>query len=353
MNYTITNTQKQAINQILTLLKRKFVRNACAFSMVLFITTMNAGAQRYEAPVYNTPGHSCTVGYGRINSLNISGIDGAELNDVPPCSPDYKNRTLSIPALELAAGSTFYGSIGISVPGTQYNIWIDFNNDGTFAASERVAVGYPENNYVSSHFGEAPFYDLVYPLTISIPSDVTAGIHRMRVRTSYTGGNRTVGMLDPCANTNGTDINYYGSAADYLVKVNAGAACGPEFTSLAAHSNVSPGDSTSFSVATNGASTYQWQVNSGSGFSDLADTGIYSGATTATLSVTGVTYDMTSYQYRCIAAYGSFSSTSNSAALLVKEVIINNQPSDHTAQAAGSSADEGFTSYKTEIVAAP
>lgn len=51
-----------------------------------------------------------------------------------------------------------------------------------------------------------------------------------------------------------------------------------------------------------GALTYQWQVNTndGSGFHDVADGGVYSGARTRELKLTGAPYSMNGYLYRCI-----------------------------------------------------
>ena len=48
---------------------------------------------------------------------------------------------------------------------------------------------------------------------------------------------------------------------------------------------------------------YQWQVDDGSGsFSDVTDGGIYSGATTATLSITNPLSDKNGYKYRCVVS---------------------------------------------------
>ena len=53
-----------------------------------------------------------------------------------------------------------------------------------------------------------------------------------------------------------------------------------------------------FTVSAEVASSYQWQVNSGSGWSDLADTAPYSGTTTSTLSIANATTAISGYQYR-------------------------------------------------------
>ncbi len=59
----------------------------------------------------------------------------------------------------------------------------------------------------------------------------------------------------------------------------------------------------SFSVTASGASgtpTYQWQENQGSGWGNITNSGIYSGATSSTLQLAGVTMGMNTWQYQVI-----------------------------------------------------
>ena len=61
---------------------------------------------------------------------------------------------------------------------------------------------------------------------------------------------------------------------------------------------------------------------SGGSFTNISNGGIYSGATTATLTLTGVTTSMNGNQYQCILTMGSCTTTTNDAALTV-----NGEPS--------------------------
>jgi len=63
---------------------------------------------------------------------------------------------------------------------------------------------------------------------------------------------------------------------------------------------VSAGGNTSFSITVDGdVISYQWEVNDGNGFTPVSDGGVYSGAFTATLNITGATTSMNGYSYRC------------------------------------------------------
>ncbi len=62
------------------------------------------------------------------------------------------------------------------------------------------------------------------------------------------------------------------------------------------------GDNASFTVtAAGGTITYQWQVSiNGGPFANISNGGVYSGATTNTLNITGATTDMNGYVFRAI-----------------------------------------------------
>jgi extracellular elastinolytic metalloproteinase len=88
-------------------------------------------------------------------------------------------------------------------------------------------------------------------------------------------------------------------------------------TSQPANVTVCEGVNTSFSVTATGASSFQWQVNTGSGFVNIPAGAPYSGQTTATLTITGTLATMNGYQYRCVLGSCSGSLNSNSATLTI------------------------------------
>ncbi|HXC05291.1 MAG TPA: LamG-like jellyroll fold domain-containing protein, partial [Bacteroidia bacterium] len=77
----------------------------------------------------------------------------------------------------------------------------------------------------------------------------------------------------------------------------------PAITTSPASKIICVGANTSFTVAATGtALTYQWQVNTGSGFNNVLNAGVYSNATTATLNITAATATMNGYLYQCVVS---------------------------------------------------
>ncbi|HET6225787.1 MAG TPA: SprB repeat-containing protein, partial [Bacteroidia bacterium] len=95
----------------------------------------------------------------------------------------------------------------------------------------------------------------------------------------------------------------------------------PSITTQPANSSVCATSNTTFSIVAANATSYQWQEDAGSGFTNISNGGVYSGATTTALTLTGVPVSMNGYVYRCIAT-GSLNppATSNSATLTVSSM---------------------------------
>ena len=96
----------------------------------------------------------------------------------------------------------------------------------------------------------------------------------------------------------------------------------PAFTGNPSNSSICIGGNTSFAITATDATSYQWQVNPGSGFVNVTNDAIYSNATTNTLTITGATATMTGYQYRC-TAFGVGSVNSTSATLTVSNISVS------------------------------
>jgi hypothetical protein len=79
--------------------------------------------------------------------------------------------------------------------------------------------------------------------------------------------------------------------------------------------------------------TYQWQQDAGSGFVNMTNAGPFSGVTTATLTITGVSATMNGNHYRCLIWSGpegsSWCSDTTVSALLSTTTGLNNALIDH------------------------
>jgi len=71
-------------------------------------------------------------------------------------------------------------------------------------------------------------------------------------------------------------------------------------TTLGAKPGICPNSNITYAAGISG-NTYQWQVNTGGGFTDITDSEIYSGTGTQTLTLTAPASDMYGYRYRCVA----------------------------------------------------
>lgn len=82
-------------------------------------------------------------------------------------------------------------------------------------------------------------------------------------------------------------------------------------------------DAVTFTVTPEaGTYTYSWEVNNGSGWTTVSNGGVYSNATTASLSITSPTYSMNGYAYRALVARDCGGTATTNAATLT----VNPQP---------------------------
>ncbi|WP_198666928.1 T9SS type A sorting domain-containing protein [Taibaiella helva] len=84
------------------------------------------------------------------------------------------------------------------------------------------------------------------------------------------------------------------------------------------------GNNTTFGINATGTNiSYQWKVNTGSGFTNISNAPPYNGATAATLSITGGTGAMNGYQYQCVVTGTCGTAISNTVTLTVSNMSVN------------------------------
>jgi hypothetical protein len=139
------------------------------------------------------------------------------------------------------------------------------------------------------------------------------GILRRRVGSGGRAGRVETELLVAASTYGPVDATDDATIPDASVKITAGSP---------ADQSIATGAATTFVLAvtkrpTNATVTYQWQLDSGSGFNNLTNAGVYSGVTTATLAISSVT-GLNGMKYRCIATPATgVAKTSRGATLTV------------------------------------
>ncbi len=125
----------------------------------------------------------------------------------------------------------------------------------------------------------------------------------------------------------------------------------PAMTTQPTNFTVNAGGTATFTAAASGSPTptVQWQVNSGSGFTNLTDGpvngAVYSGSATGTLTITGATAAMNTYQYQAVFTNVGGTITSSPATLTVDFApTITTQPSSHTVASGATTFTAAATS---------
>ena len=118
--------------------------------------------------------------------------------------------------------------------------------------------------------------------------------------------------------------------------------CTPPTITQPTAKTICAGGNTTFSITASGTTnnTFQWQVNTGTGWTNITNGGVYSGATTKDLTITAGTAGMNGYQYQCTAyeATGTCPATSNAVALTVDPTNVGGAITTATTVCTGSTS---------------
>jgi len=125
----------------------------------------------------------------------------------------------------------------------------------------------------------------------------------------------------------------------------------PAITAHPENKSICIGTNVIFAVTATNTTSYQWQEDDGNGWANIINGGIYSGATTAVLKLTGVTSGMSGYQYRCIATGpDNPPATSNAATLTLNTTTaISVQPTTTQTICSGGNASISTTAVGTSL----
>lgn len=257
---------------------------------LLIPNTPNDGTESFTVP--NTPSSTVrfkvkAVGnvYFDINNANLTIIPppfGFTFNTTTPATASCPAPSSMSITLGTASSGGFSGNVSLSASGNPAGTTVSFSPSS-------VAVGSSTT------------------VTLSGTNTLNAGTYTFTVTGVSTGATNQTALLS--------------------FTVNAGS--GPAITTQPANQTTCVGSNATFTTASSG--TYQWQVNTGAGFSNI------SGATNATYTVTGATSSLSGNTYRCIIT-GQCGSTTSSAATLTVNTLpaIATQPTN-VAQCTGTS----------------
>ncbi|WP_188221669.1 MBG domain-containing protein, partial [Flavobacterium pokkalii] len=287
----------------------------------------------YKAMIFNNDALT-PIQVNGANSFTAAtaGISGQHVDKIPNIVSLPNNKFLLAYQIQTGTG-TETRSLALKV----------YNEDGSVAVDQKVIrqlyswgsiykpVVTPTGFYLSSMYNDLGYgpglgaksflekYDFDCNL-ISDLSNCFSGLDEYATVLPFNDINDDLGFL--INNTEGT-ANY-----NIWILRNIVSCTAPAITGNPPNRSICAGSNTTFSSTATGATAYQWQVNTGSGFANITNGGVYSNATTSTLTITGAAAGMNGYQYRCVAKDGSCSTNSSSGTLNVSNITSSTVKND-------------------------
>jgi len=163
------------------------------------------------SPEYMYPGYVCSNGY-YVTGVSTSGATTNFTNNGNGC-PLQQSSNIGTAGISFSDFSSSYSCSVIKSAGftltiqdpsgiNSYTVWIDYNQNGTFDASEMVASY--NYNYTST-----------VNLSITTSPLAATGVTRMRVRSSAYNNPAS----DPCTASFAANGPYYGETEDYSIEI--------------------------------------------------------------------------------------------------------------------------------------
>ncbi|QHT70939.1 hypothetical protein GXP67_31980 [Rhodocytophaga rosea] len=248
----------------------------------------------------------------------------------------YNNGTVT-GNVNFNSGSTIY-NCNTFTPTNGMDINGPFHNYGTLTqpAGSNVSIN-SNGNFINYPGSISTFVSLSINSSILISSPITVN-GNLTVNSGVTvsgpsGSCNSIAISGSFSNngtfTNNVTVNKGASPNNGSIPASSinSTATTPVINTQPANTSACAGSPVSFSVAATAAGstlTYQWQERVGSGgFVTLSNGGIYSGATSATLTISSPTTAMNNNHYRVIVTNCPRTTTSNSAILSVNASPVN------------------------------
>ncbi len=221
------------------------ITNAMDYRVVVTCTNSNLSDTTDVHSVTIAPVTSCycepSYTYGcssdNINNFILVGEIAPGINNLnTPCPPAGYHDYSPTMSASLLPGNTYSGNVTTNYSSASENvrIWIDYNQNGIFEASETVAT---LANLSSSSTGA---------FTFTVPPTTTGGTYKMRVRLVY---GMTPLSIDPCT------LESFGETHDYTILIDG--LCTDPIVYLGADTTICAGESITLD-ADNAGLDFEW-----------------------------------------------------------------------------------------------
>lgn len=332
-------------------------RSICPGTSTTFTVSATAGngALTYQWQLSTNGGTTFTnVSNGGIYSGATTAT--LTLTNAPESVNGYRYRVLVADACGTATQATSSaGSLTIFKPvisAQPQNTSSCIASSATFTTTASVQTGSAAYQWQVSTNGGTSWTDISNNSTYS--GATTATLTVASLTTSLNNSQYRVRVWDGC----GTSNSVTSSGATLTVFNPVAITTHPPARSIC------PGTNTTFvvsAIAGNGSLSYQWQIstNGGSSWANVTNSGIYSGATTSTLTLTNATDATNGYRYRAIVGDGcgaSTQATSNAGLLTIIKPVITVQPQNastcpgtSTSFSTGATVQSGTATYQWQV----
>jgi hypothetical protein len=221
------------------------------------LTCEASGQQAFSAPVtvgqnpfYNCYCTNTSTGTNEyIRRVAVGTLDNASNANTSGGYADYSANAALTTSLSRGASYQFTLGARVNSSGAQGAVWIDYDHNSAFDASEFLLIG--------GATGSAT--DVVLTNTLTIPGGALLGATRMRVRWR----NQGISSTEPCVTGTGT---WFGETEDYLITIAPSSDCaGTPPATTATASVTATCQATAFTLGLTGVPagvsgfSYQWQ----------------------------------------------------------------------------------------------
>jgi gliding motility-associated-like protein len=203
-----------------------------------------------------------------------------------------------------------------------YNYQWSLNSSGTpvYATGNSTTFNFPTAGaypvYVSVTDACNNTFETSKIITIDPPITATANITICASQLPYTWNGQTITAGGSAAATYTAPSLVTGCDSTTTLNLTVNAL--PAINSQPANASILINGNANFTIAASGTGplTYQWQVNTGSGFTSITDGGVYSNSATASLTISNTPLSMNGYSYLCIVSGVCTPAATSNVALL-------------------------------------